>query len=151
MAFFDLHTHPSFKSSLLNDNVDLCDNPVGFVDIQLNGPLGNCMEAIAGDSLDSQSSFGQVPGGSLLVVSFIAFERVYAFVKDLSRIKNIGPKILPDMQEQKESYFDRLVERDLHHFLRFEEQPVGERRYKLIQRMADYPPPPPHPPHHKKQ
>ncbi len=145
MAFFDLHTHPSFKSSLLNDDVAQCPNPVGFVDIQLKGPLGNCIEAIAGDSLDSQCSFGQVAGGSLLAVSFIAFERVYAFVKDLDRIKNIGGKILPEMRDQKDSYFDRLIGRELNHFLRFEEKPEtasGPRQYKLLKHMGEYPNPP---------
>lgn len=141
MAFFDLHTHPSFKSSLLNDDVDLCPNPVDFVDIELRGPLGTCIEKIAGDSLDSQSSFGQIPGGSLVVVSFIAFERVYAFVRDLERIKNIGPSILPHMRDEKESYFNRMIERELSHFLRFEEKPVGDRQYKLIQQMSEYPTP----------
>ncbi len=142
MAFFDLHTHPSFKSSLLNDNVDLCKNPIGFVDIELSVPFGACVEKLVGNSLDSQSSFGQVAGGSLIAVSFIAFERVYAFVSDLKKIKNLGPNILPDMQNQKESYFDRLIKRDLQHFLTFEDVPetdLAPRTYKLLQHIGEYP------------
>lgn len=139
MVFFDLHCHPSFKSALLDDDVTKCPTPIDFVDIKISGPLGNCLEKLAGSSLDSQSSFGQIPGGSLVVTNFMAFERVYAFVKDLSRIKNLGTNILQRMKDEKASYFDLLTQRDLAHFLAFLPEASGTRHYKLIQRIGDYP------------
>ncbi|RRA99875.1 hypothetical protein [Larkinella rosea] len=141
MTVFDLHCHPSFKSSLLNDDLNQCPTPIDFVDIQIKAPLGlgPCLEKVAGDSLDSQSSFGQIPGGSLVVASFLAFERVYAFVEDLKRVKNLGKNVFQNMKDEKDSYFDILTNRDVAHFLTFLSKKSGLRQYQLVQSIADYP------------
>ncbi|GAB2598579.1 hypothetical protein [Spirosoma areae] len=139
MPFFDLHCHPSFKSALLNDDVTACPNPVIAVDIQLNVPFSSCVEKLVGNSLDSQSSFGQIQGGSLVVVSFLAFERVYAFVSDLSKIKNLGATILANMRHQTEGYHQLMTARDMAHFRAFATRKVGLRQYKLLKTITEYP------------
>ena len=142
MPFFDLHCHPSFKSALLNDDLSLCPSPIEAVDIQLRVPFPVCVENLAGNSLDSQSSFSQIPGGSLVVAGFLAFERVYAFVPDLKKVKNLGTKVLQNMANETESYHQLMTGRDLAHFQKFLPTPSGLRQYKLLSSITEYPSPP---------
>ncbi|MVM30055.1 hypothetical protein GO755_08425 [Spirosoma sp. HMF4905] len=139
MPFFDLHCHPSFKSGLLNDDVASCPNPVDAVDIKLNVPFSECVEQLVGNSLDSQASFGQIPGGSLVVASFLAFERVYAFVDDLKKIKNLGTHILENMQNQVKDYHHILIDRDIAHFQSFIKNQANRRHYQLLTSITEYP------------
>lgn len=142
MPFFDLHCHPSFKSALLNDDLSLCPNPIDAVDIQLSVPFPACVENLAGNSLDSQLSFDQIPGGSLVVAGFLAFERVYAFVPDLKKVKNLGANVLQNMADETESYHQLMTGRDLAHFQNFLPTPSGLRQYKLLTSITEYPSPP---------
>ena len=139
MPFFDLHCHPSFKSALAHLNVADCPNPIVPVDVNGTGLFAVCLNAIAGNSLDSQSSFSQIPGGSLVVASFLALERSYTFISVLRHLTPLDNQILDTIQNQTGSYHAHLKDRDLQHFLNFLPQSTPTRRYQLINSMLDYP------------
>lgn len=139
MPFFDLHCHPSFKSALSDLDVNNCNSPIPPVDVNGVGLLAPCINLLAGNTLDSQSSFSQIPSGSLVVASFMVFERAYTFIPELRRLTPLDTRILDDIQNQQQSYHSNMTQRDIRHFLNHLTQPTEDRRYQLINSIGEYP------------
>jgi microsomal dipeptidase-like Zn-dependent dipeptidase len=146
MAFYDLHCHPSLKSAMIAPPKQ---SPVVFIEpniLGLSQPLSDLLKTLVGQSLNSQCSFGQIEGGSLVVVALIAFEKAYTKVKLgrkklLKAIDNFDTELYQDLTAipATKSYFDLFKANEVAHLLGFEGVAFDGKQYKILWSINDYP------------
>ncbi len=128
MATFDLHCHPTLKSSMYEGSpspFERLEPTITFIEKEnltedendfINNGINALAKLLMGDSLSSQCSFSQIEGGSLVVVALIAFEKTYMKVK-LPMGGNIKPSVKEEIRKRRliESIdeFDKALLADL--------------------------------------
>ncbi|RAW02943.1 amidohydrolase family protein [Pseudochryseolinea flava] len=134
MKYFDLHLHPSLKSSL-------CINKSAWDTVKINDDAPEWLRGFR-NVIDSQANLSQTVGKyELIVAPMVSLER--AFAKNLL-IKNILPKhsalnheLIKDIQHNKVSYLSSL-ERDRDTLVNsIAQQPQN---VVLVNKISDYDP-----------
>jgi microsomal dipeptidase-like Zn-dependent dipeptidase len=156
MAQFDLHCHPTSKCTIRELDIKNCPAPIDPLNFtvdptKLNGLLGvlgqiisgiaghEALERIMGDPLDSQCSFRQLEGGSLVSIVLIAVERAYTEIRLLEAINEINPTLFANIKNSVDSFHKLLVDRELFYINKFNNMAVGGRKFRLINTINDYP------------
>jgi microsomal dipeptidase-like Zn-dependent dipeptidase len=151
MATFDLHCHPTLKSSMYQGKpspFEQLEPTINFTNNQIiNRTLSKLSKMLMGDPLSSQCSFGQIEGGSLIVVALIAFEQTYMKVKLptgqglLESIDEFDEELLADLNNNlpNRSYFDLFFTREIKHLTDFEGVVTDGKQYIILNTINDYP------------
>lgn len=162
MAYFDLHCHSTGKAAMTELEIELCPSPVldviatidpaeisglqGIIAKLVSGIAGqNFLKLIMGNPIDSQSSFRQIEGGSLVVVMLITLERAYTDIRILEAVKELSKSLLTLIRhrdiDNRKSYHDTLKERELRFLMKFNNQvePNTGKRYQIINSIQEYP------------
>jgi microsomal dipeptidase-like Zn-dependent dipeptidase len=166
MTYFDLHCHSTGKAAMTQLEIEQCSSPVldiigtfdpnavpgllGAVAKLVAGILGkkafeNLLKLVAGNPIDSQASFRQIEGGSLVVVMLITLERAYTEIRILEAIQELSKSLLTLIHnrdiDNRKSYHDTLKERELRFLMKFNNQvePISGKRYQIINSIQEYP------------
>ncbi len=159
MATFDLHCHPTLKSSMYQikpSPFERLDPTINFITDEtmnpnrrdrINQTLKKLSKMLMGDPLSAQCSFSQIEGGSLVVVALIAFEKTYMDVKLptgrglIESIVEFDQRLLADLKKtiSIQSYFDLFLTREIKHLTDFEGVKTDGKRYVILHSINDYP------------
>ena len=143
-------------------NIELCPSPVlpfdatvdagklsglqGILARLITGILGaNALEHFFGNPLDSQISFSQAEGGSLVVAMLITLERAYTEIPLFEAINELSNELFDQIKNRGvgnvTTYHQFLVEREWRYVHKFNgvTEPSTGKKYQVINSIAEYP------------